>query len=340
MLAVRCLRYGPPEQLELAEVPDPVPGPGEVVVDVGAAAVNFTDLLFIADRYQVRVPLPFTPGSEFAGTVSAVGDDVPQRRVGDRVAGQVMTGAFAGKVRVAADDVAPVPSGADLCSAAATGVAFRTAYSALRSAGELTPGEWLGVTGAAGGVGSAAVLLGRAMGARVMAIVSTPEKARFCTHLGADAVVDLSAEPDVRAAIRRPGGGLDVALDLVGGPLAEVVLRGIRRRGRFVTAGYASGVIPAIPLNLVLLKDVQVRGFELRGYLEHEPERARRDASELAELLGRGLAAPVSATYPLARAAEAMRTLADRRALGKVVLIMRPHEIAAPAEPRERRADA
>jgi NADPH2:quinone reductase len=302
-------------------VPDPVPGPGEVVVDVHVASVNFTDVLSTAGLYQVRTPLPFTPGSEFAGVVSATGAGVGAPQPGDKVAGMVMTGAFAEKVRVPASAVVGLPPGADLAVAAATGVTHSTAYSALRSAACAAPGEWVAVTGAAGGVGSAAVVLARALGARALAVVSSAAKARFCTELGADAVLDLSATADVKGRVRDiTGGGADVVLDVVGGDLAETLLRAMRHGGRFVTLGFASGTIPRIPLNLVLLKGVTVLGFEIRTFADHSPDLAARDAAELAVLHAGGLGATVSARYRLDEVIEALRSVADRAALGKVVL--------------------
>ncbi|MCU1612729.1 MAG: NADPH:quinone oxidoreductase [Frankiales bacterium] len=325
MRAVRCTAYGEPEGLTLAELPDPVPGPGELVVDVEAAAVNFTDVLFVADRYQVRAPLPFTPGSEFAGRVAATGPGTTGFVPGNRVRGTGTTGAFAEKVLVPATAVVALPPDADPVLAAASGVASATAYSALRSVAAVTPGEWVAVTGAAGGVGSAAIVLARALGARVLAIVSTPAKADFCTGLGADAVLDLSSTPDVKRHVRTAtGGGAAVVLDLVGGDLAETLLRALGRGGRFVTVGYASGVIPRIPLNLVLLKGVSVLGFEIRTFADDHPELAARDLAELGLLQADGLGATVTARYPLARAAEALRSVADRRAMGKVVLDLGP----------------
>ncbi|MDN5916555.1 MAG: NADPH:quinone oxidoreductase family protein [Pseudonocardia sp.] len=320
---MRCVRYGLPELLEFGRLPDPEPGPGEVLVDVHAAAVNFPDVLFVADGYQVSVPTPFTPGSEFAGVVLTAGAGADAPRPGDRVRGQVMTGAFAERIAVPADALTVAPPDADLGLAAAGGVTFATAYSALRTTAELAPGQWLAVTGAAGGVGSAAVVLGRALGARVLAVASTREKAAFCRDLGADAVLALEDHPDppaVRERIRELCGGPDVVLDLVGGDLAEVMLRAMRRRGRFVAVGFASGAIPRIPLNLLLLKDVQVRGFEIRGFAEHEATTYARDTTELAALRDKGIGPVVSARLPLERAAEALRLVADRRATGKIVL--------------------
>jgi NADPH2:quinone reductase len=330
MIAVRCTRHGPPEDLILQELPDPAPGPDDVVVIVHAAAVNFTDLLFVADGYQVSLPAPFTPGSEFAGVVAEMGERVTRVAVGDRVAGQGMAGAFAERILRPADSVTPLAPDADLVAAAASGVTFATAYSALRSVADVRPGEWVAVTGAAGGVGSAAVVLGKKLGARVLAVVSSPAKAEFCAALGADAVLDLSRTEDVRSRVRELCGGPDVVLDQVGGELAEVLLRATRRRGRFVTVGFASGVIPRIPLNLVLLKDVTVKGFEIRGFTEHEPEAAARDALELEALRDKGIGAAVSARFPLERVTEALRTVADRTATGKVVLTTAAGRAGAP----------
>jgi len=321
MRAVRCTAYGPPEQLIVTDHADPVPGPGEVVVDVSYASVNFPDLLAVAGGYQVRTEVPFTPGSEFAGIVSAVGPGVAAPLPGAPVAGMVMSGAFAEKVKVPASAVRRLPPGADLAIAAATGVTHSTAYSALRSAAGVTREEWVAVTGAAGGVGSAAVVLARALGARVLAVVSTSEKARFCRDLGADAVLDLTVARDLKEQVRTvTDGGADVVLDVVGGELAETLLRAMRRRGRFVTLGFASGTIPRIPLNLVLLKGVTVLGFEIRTFADDRPDLAARDDAELAALHATGLGATVTARYRLDQVAEALRSVADRAALGKVVL--------------------
>ncbi|MDB6002918.1 MAG: Alcohol dehydrogenase, zinc-binding domain protein [Rhizobacter sp.] len=326
MKAVRCLRYGEPsdfdEVLAVEEVEDPLPGEGEVLVDIAAAAVNFPDVLLIAGRYQVRLPVPFVPGSEFAGTVAAVGSGVGTVRPGDRVAGMTMTGAFAERVVVPGAALRPVPDGADLAVAAAGGVALGTAYSTLHAVAAVRPTEWVAVTGAAGGVGSASLLLAREAGARALAVVSSRAKAEFCARLGADAVLDLSAISDVRAAVRDlTGGGVDVLVDLVGGPLAETLLRAMRRGGRFVTVGYASGDIPRIPLNLVLLKGISVHGFDMRQYNELEPAAAARDAAAVTELSARGIAVPVTARFPLVHAREALRAVADRTTTGKVVLV-------------------
>jgi NADPH2:quinone reductase len=320
MKAVLCREYGTPEDLVFAEVPDPRPGPGEVVVRVFAAAVNFPDVLLISGGYQVKVPPPFSPGSEFAGEVLSTGEDVTLRR-GDRVAGSVMVGAFAEQVVVSAESLTPIPDGVDFAHAAAFGVTYRTAYHCLRSVAEIKPDDWVVVLGAAGGVGLAAVDLAVAMKARVIAAASSREKLDLCLRRGASAAVNYDEEK-LRDRIREiTGTGADVVLDPVGGPYSEPALRGLGRGGTFITLGYAAGGIPAIPLNLVLLKRITVQGMEIRTFMADHPEAAARDIAELAEMLAAGAVRPyIGARFPLAETAIALRHVADRKALGKVVI--------------------
>lgn len=340
MKAMLCRAYGPPESLELCELPDPVPGPGEVVVGVHAAAVNFPDMLFMSGGYQVKVPPPFAPGSEFAGEVVAVGPDV-DLRVGDRVSGSVMVGAFAERVLVPATSLTRVPDGVDLAEAAAFGVTYRTAYYALRSVAGVGPGgsaklgeaevkpgppHELGgsvvVLGAAGGVGLAAVDLAVALGTRVIAAASDPEKLAVCRQRGASATVDYDRE-NLRERIREltDGAGARAVLDPVGGPYSEPALRGLGRGGVFVTLGYAAGSIPSIPLNLVLLKGITVRGMEIRTFAADFPDAVARDDAELNEMFAAGLVRPyLGARFPLEQAGAALRYLADRKAIGKVII--------------------
>jgi NADPH2:quinone reductase len=320
--AVRCERYGPPDSVVVAEVDDPVAGEGQVVVDVAAAAANFPDVLVVADRYQVTIPVPFTVGSEFAGTVSALGPGVEGVAVGDRVMGSVLFGAFADRVAVSAGALEPVDPAIDLVSAAASGVAHRTAFHALRSFARVQPDQWVVVLGAAGGVGLAAVELASVLGARVVAAASTAEKLALCRSRGAVAAIEYTTE-DLKERIKEvTGGGADVVVDPVGGPAAEAALRALRWGGRFVTVGFASGEIPRIPLNLVLLKGVIVTGFTLEGFNRNQPADAARDRAELAELYRSGRFTPhISARYPLDRAGQALDDLAQRRALGKVVVV-------------------
>ncbi|WP_019546576.1 NADPH:quinone oxidoreductase family protein [Streptomyces sulphureus] len=321
MRAVVCRAHGAPEDLVIEEVPTPRPGPGEVSVSVRSAAVNFPDVLLVAGGYQVTLEPPFVPGSELAGRIAAVGAGVTRWAPGERVAATVATGAFAEEVVVPAASVRWIPAGTGYAEAAAGGVAYRTAYHALRSVAEVRPGQWVVVLGAAGGVGSAAVELVRRLGGRALAAVSGTAKLELARARGAECAVDYTRE-DLKSRIRAlTGGGADIVLDPVGGPHAEEALRALRHGGTFVTLGYAAGTIPAIPLNLVLLKGVTIRGLEVRTFAETDPEAARRDTEELDALLAEGVLSPhIGARYPLARTAEALREVADRRALGKVVV--------------------
>jgi NADPH2:quinone reductase len=319
--ALVCRRYGPPEELELAQLPDPAPGPGEVLVGVRAAAANFSDVLVTANAYQVSVAPPFVPGSELAGEILAVGADVDGLKEGDPVFGTVFHGAFAERAVLPAAQVTRMPAAADFGAAAAFGVAYRTAYHALRSVAEVKPGDWVVVLGAAGGVGLAAVDVARELGARVVAAASGPQKLALCAERGAAHVIDYSRE-DLKTRIREvTEGGAHVVIDPVGGAVSEPALRSVRWGGMFVTLGYASGTIPSIPLNLVLLKGITVQGMEIRTFGQHRPDLERRDNTELLDLFGAGRVAPyIGARFPLADAAAALRYVADRRALGKVVI--------------------
>jgi NADPH2:quinone reductase len=292
-----------------------------VVVDIAAAAVNFPDVLVVADRYQINIPVPFTVGSEFAGTVRAVGHGVDRLSVGDRVMGSVLFGAFAEQIAVAGASLQTVDPTVDLAIAAASGVAHCTAYHALRSMARVQPGEWAVVLGAAGGVGLAGVELGTALGARVVAAASSPEKLDLCLERGAEVGVNYSTE-DLKVRVKEiTGGGADVVLDPVGGSVAEHALRALRWGGRFVTVGFASGEIPRIPLNLVLLKGVHITGFTMEGFARHQATDRYRDLAELAELARTGRASPyISATYPLDQVGRALSDLSERRATGKVLV--------------------
>jgi NADPH:quinone reductase-like Zn-dependent oxidoreductase len=310
--------------VSVEEVEDPRPGAGEVAVEVAAAAVNFPDVLLVADRYQVHVPVPFTPGGEFAGTVSSLGPGVDRFAVGDRVAGATLVGAFAERVVVPAASVERVDPAVDLLVAAASGVAHRTAYHALRTVARIEPGQWVVVLGAAGGVGLAAVEMGAALGASVLAAASTRGRLDLCRQKGAVAVVCYGHE-DLKERIKEAtGGGAHAVIDPVGGPFAEQALRALRWGGRFVSVGFASGEIPRIPLNLVLLKGVEVTGFTLSGLARHQPAEVERDRLELDELARSGRMVPhISAVYPLEEAGRALADLAERRAVGKVLVTPR-----------------
>jgi len=327
MRAAVCRSYGPPETIEVTDVPTPAVGAGQVRVRVGAAAVNFPDVLFMANQYQLTIPVPFVPGSEFAGVVAEVGpgasggSGVSGVSVGDRVMGTTTVGAFAEEVVVPASSVSLVPSSVPDASAAAFGVAHRTAYHVLRSVACVQPGERLVVLGAGGGVGLAAVQLGALIGASVTAVASSDEKLAVASLYGAGSVINHAAG-DLRQALRSAfPDGVDVVVDPVGGDLAEPALRALRWGGRFVTVGYASGTVPRIPLNLVLLKGCRILGFQFRDFAAHAPDELARNEAALLSLLASGQALPhIGATFKLAEAAAALRHVADGKAIGKVVL--------------------
>ncbi|MFI5046903.1 MAG: NADPH:quinone oxidoreductase family protein [Acidimicrobiia bacterium] len=321
MRAARCISYGPPESVVVEDLPDPSPGPGEVVVDVHYAAVNFPDVLIVADKYQMSVPPPYTPGSEWAGVVAEVGEGVARWSPGDRVSGGGITGAFAERTLANEEAITAVPDRVDLQSAAAFSVAHTTAYHSLRTVGDVQPHDHVLVLGAAGGVGLAAVELGTVLGAQVIAAASSPEKCALCASRGAVATIDYSREDLKNRAKELSGGGVDVVIDPVGGPYSEEALRATAWGGRFVVVGFASGEIPRIPLNLVLLKGTIVLGFEIRTLGQHRPDDVARDRRELAELFAAGKITPyVSAVHPLEDTAFALRSMLERTATGKVLI--------------------
>jgi NADPH:quinone reductase len=320
MRAIVCRAYGPPEDLLVDDVPDPTPGPGQLLVRVHAAAVNFPDVLLIAGKYQIKIPVPFTPGSELAGEVVAAGDGAPFWP-GDRVFGATPTGAFAELALLDAHQVSAIPDGTDFAPAAAFGVTYRTAYHALRSVAQVAEGDWVVILGAAGGVGQAALDLAVGMKARVLAAASTEDKLDICRQRGAEATVAYDRD-DLKSAIRElTDGGARVVIDPVGGRYAEPALRGLARGGTFITLGYAAGTIPAIPLNLVLLKDITIRGMEIRTFTADHPDDAARDIRELQQMFADGRIQPyIGARFGLADAATALRHVAERKAIGKVVI--------------------
>jgi NADPH2:quinone reductase len=327
MRAAVCRSYGPPEVVRVEQLPTPPLAAGQVRVRVGAAAVNFPDVLLVAGTYQITVPTPFVPGSEFAGVVEATADDVADIAVGERVAGTALVGAFAEQAVVAGTALRRVPSDVDDRQAAAFGVAHRTAFHVLRSVARVRPGEELIVLGAGGGVGLAAVQLGALLGASVTAVASSPAKLAVAGACGAANLVEHRGA-DLRQALRESlPGGADVVVDPVGGELAEPALRALRWGGRFVTVGYAAGAVPRIPLNLVLLKGVAVLGFQFRDFAEHCPDEFRRNEEELLGLRAAHRAGPhVGAVFGLDQVADALACVATGRAIGKVVvdLTVRP----------------
>jgi len=321
MRAVRCLAHGEPEALVVEDVTDPVPGSGEIVVDVRAASVNFPDALLVANRYQASIPPPFTPGSDFAGVVTAVEPGTRGFALGDRVYGSVFVGAFAERVRAGTGALRPLPSAVDYAVGAAFPTTYHTAYDALRTTAALAPGETLVVLGAAGGVGSAAVQIGKRLGARVVACASSPAKLALARTLGADETVDYTA-PGFKDALKQLAPkGVDVVLDPVGGPYSEAALRACGYGARFVVVGFAAGEIPRIPLNLVLLKGVIVKAYEAWGFAQREGTALARNRGELHSLLADGALRPhVSQSLGLAETSAALRAVLERRAEGKIVI--------------------
>ncbi|WP_229718771.1 NADPH:quinone oxidoreductase family protein [Nocardia jinanensis] len=322
MRVARAHHAGEPAVLGTDTVATPIPGPGEVLVRVHAAAANFPDALMVANRYQVATNYPFVPGYEAAGVIAARGNGSTAYSLGDRVA-VLAADCFAEYVVAPETALTPVPAAVDLESAAAVFVCHLTAYHALRSVAGVRPGETLLVLGAGGGVGLAAVELGTHLGARVIAAASSQDKLAAARTRGAVHTVDYGSG-ELRERIRGAVGksAVDVVIDPVGGALAEPALREMAWGGRFVTIGYASGTIPRIPLNLVLLKGITLSGFEIRTFAQRDPERDRRDRQEFLELWASGAVTPLlHRRYRLDEAGAALAEVAQRRAVGKVLVI-------------------
>jgi NADPH2:quinone reductase len=322
MKAILCSRYGGPDDLELKDIAEPTAGPGEAVVTVKAAALNFFDTLLIAGKYQVKPPFPFSPASELAGVVASVGPGVTGLAAGDRVVGWMGSGAARERVVIKAERLAKLPDNLDFDRAAGLTVTYGTTVHALKDRAQLTAGETLAVLGAAGGTGLAAVELGKLMGARVIACASSAEKLDFARAHGADETIDYASE-DLKDALRRVTGGrgVDVVYDPVGGAYAEAAVRSMAWGGRFLVIGFAAGEIPKLPLNLVLLRGCDVRGVFWGQFTERFPERHRANMAELLTWCAEGkLSAHVHAVYPLERTAEALKALSDRKAMGKILL--------------------
>ncbi len=322
MKAVLCKSYGPPESLVVEDVPSPIPGPGEVVISVKAAGVNFPDVLIIQNKYQVKPPLPFSPGSEVAGVIKDLGDGVTMFKPGEKVMAITGYGGFAQEVKADARRVLKLPPSMDFRTAAAFGLAYATSDHALRDRGALKAGDTLLVLGASGGVGLAAIEIGKAVGARVIACASTDEKLAVCREHGADATINYAAE-DLRDRIKAltDGNGPDVVYDPVGGPFTEPALRSIAWRGRLLVVGFAAGDIPKIPLNLTLLKGCSIVGVYWGDFARREPERFAAAMDQLGRWHAEGRIKPhVSRTFPLERAADALQLMAERKVSGKLVL--------------------
>ncbi len=326
MKALLCKSFGPPEHLVLEDGPSPVPGPGEVVVSVMACGINFLDGLIIEGKYQTKPPFPFSPGAEISGIIRAVGDGVSGLAPGMRVLGFPGSGGLAEEAKLASWQVFPIPDTMDFVTAAGFLVTYGTSYHALKDSAALQPGETLLVLGAAGGVGLTAVELGKLMGARVIAAASTPEKLALCREHGADEVIDYSAE-DLRGRLKdlTGGKGVDVVYDPVGGRFAELGVRSLAWKGRFLVIGFAAGDIPKIPLNLLLLKEASIVGVLWGLWAQRDATTNAANVAQLVAWNAEGKLRPhISATFPLERGGDAISHVSHRKVLGKVVVVTDP----------------
>lgn len=322
MKAALCKALGPPESIAIEEVDAPMPGPGELKVRVKAVGVNFPDVLMMAGKYQVQPPLPFSPGAELSGEVMETGKGAEGFGAGDRILAMVGHGAMAEEICVPAAVSVPIPDDMDYVTAAGFMLTYGTSYHALKQRAALAEGETLVVLGAAGGVGLAAVELGSLMGARVIAAASSDEKLALAREHGAAEGIDYSRESlKERVKALTDGRGADVVYDPVGGELFDDCMRSIAWKGRVLVVGFASGTIPKIPANLVLLKGCQVVGVFWGSFTQREPEAHAENVAELMAHFAAGRLKPhVSHTFPLEQAGAAMQMLADRKAKGKIVV--------------------
>jgi NADPH:quinone reductase len=320
--AVLCQRFGPPDELVVADIPDPVASAGEVVAKVAAVGLNFFDTLIIAGKYQTKPPFPFSPGGEFAGVVESVGPGVDEFAPGDRVMGYTNFNAARERTAVAASQIVKVPAGLDLERAAALTITYGTAYYGLKYRAMLRPQETLAVLGASGGVGLAAVELGREMGARVIACASSDDKLAFARAHGAHEVVNYERD-DLREALKGLGGehGVDVVFDPVGGRYSEPALRSLAWEGRHLVVGFAAGEIPKLPLNLVLLKGCAVLGVFWGQWVRLDKDDYKAAIATLADWCAAGkLSCHIQKVYSLAETPQALKALAERRVMGKLLL--------------------
>ncbi len=322
MRAVVCKEFAPIDQLVIEERPDPTPGSGKVVVAVQAAGVNFVDGLFVQGKYQIKPPLPFTPGGEVAGDIVAVGEGVSELAVGDRVLAMPWLGGFASQVELAADGVVPIPGDLSYGQAAALVQSYGTMLFSMTRRMQVRAGEWVLVLGAGGGIGLAAVDVARHLGAHVIAAASSEEKLVAASAAGAEATIAYETE-DLKVRAREiSGGGVDVVVDPVGGRFADAALRSLGWMGRYLVIGFAGGAIPALRANQVLLNNRTVVGVDWGAWTMRDPVGNRDLLAELVTLAGSGELHPVEPTeYPLAEVVRALTDLQERRAVGKVVLV-------------------
>lgn len=324
MKAVLCKEYGLPEDLVIEEVESPRADRGQVVIKVKACGVSFPDTLIIQGKYQFKPPMPFSPGGELAGIVQEVGPGVEQIKAGDHVIAFTGWGGYAQEVVTEANRIIPMPDNMDFATAAIFIMTYGTSHYALKDRAHLKAGETLLVLGAAGGVGLAAVELGKVMGARVIAAASSDEKLSVCKRYGADEAINYTTE-DLKDRIKEltGGNGVDVIYDPVGGKYAEPALRGMAWEGRYLVVGFADGEIPRIPLNLALLKGCSIVGVFWGSFTARDPERNQQHLQELLSWYSQGKIKPfISATYTLEQAPQALRAMIERKVKGKVALLI------------------
>lgn len=323
MRALLCKEHGMADKLELvSDWPEPEAGKGEIVIDVKAAGLNFPDVLIIQGKYQMQPDMPFIPGGECSGVVKAVGEGVERYKVGDKVIAMTGHGSFCEQIAVSEHAAMPMPDGLDFNQAAGVAVTYFTTYHALKQRAKLQEGETLLVLGAAGGVGTTAVELGKLMGAKVIAAASSEEKLALCRELGADETINYSDE-DLKAKVKEltGGKGVDVVYDPVGGDYAEPALRGMAWNGRYLVIGFASGPIPEIPLNLTLLKGCSIVGVFWGRFTMEEPQEHIQNIKDLWGLFAEGKLKPaINDVFPLEDYEQAYDVMTGRRARGKVIL--------------------
>ena len=330
MRAAIVEEFGPIESHRMGELPDPRPGPGQVIVAVRATAVNFVDLLVVTGKYQFLPPRPFVPGKLPVGVVSEIGSGVAHLKRGDRVLTLAEQGGYAEKVCVEETQCFKLPASMSFIAAAAMALVYDTSWFALRERGRLAPGETVLVLGSTGGVGLASIQLAKALGARVLAGVSGPDKASLALDAGADDIIDLSKD-NLKDSLREQvyaknsGKGADVVVDPIGGDAFDAAIRAVAWRGRLVVVGFAAGRIPTVKVNYLLLKNIEVSGIQVSDYRKRTPDLMAKCIDEIFALFEAGKLKPAStATYPLAQFAQAMQDVANRRVRGRIVLVQDP----------------
>ena len=322
MKAALCKQFGGPDLIAVEDIAEPEPGPGEVVIEVRAAALNFYDTLMIRDKYQLKPPMPFSPAGEVAGTVAALGPGVTDVAAGDRVMAYIKWNGCRERTLAKAADLVRIPDGVGDEAAAGLTVTYGTAIHGLKDRGRLRPGETVAVLGASGGAGLAAIEIAKAMGARVIAAASSPEKLAVCEAHGADLLLDYKAD-DLKTQLKAltDGKGADIVYDCVGGAYSEPALRSTAWEGRFLVIGFASGEIPKMPLNLALLKGLDIVGVFWNAFADREPQKSAANMAQVLDWCASGTLKPhIHGSYPLAETAAALTLLDTRQATGKVLV--------------------